>query len=452
MAGGALSQSSDSWYGKGRHKVTASDPSGFHRETHQRNAAVDIADCSSWLPVGLYSLPSHPPTSASQELELQACTAMPGPLKKSPGLQGVWIAPRLLPQVCAQKWKRDGSSDSEDESQEDLVGLVTGVPSLAPCFLPPLPVQKKQNASLKDLESEMQQEERPGVGGSDTALRRNLSLSPQSCGHKWKREWPPKAKEDEERGHPQCMDVALREDIRLPPRKRWREYLSLLEKEQQVPLLPLGPVPLTHTGVVEKPYGLKRKMKRKHLSSVLPEHHEAFARLLEDPVIKGFLAWDVNLKASDKNLLAMVVAYFSRAGLFPWQYQRIHFFLALYLANDMEEDNQEPKLHMFFFVCGMNFDKIPQFHKLRYQFIRCMDWNLRVTPEECEEIQAYDPTLWVWGRDRTLIRGPWSPEDIGLKNSGQGSSKAETPQRTPTASEPMVGPWGMSPPLGPSLP
>ena len=28
-------------------------------------------------------------------------------------------------------------------------------------------------------------------------------------------------------------------------------------------------------------------------------------------------------------LLAMVIAYFSRAGLFCWQYQRIHFFLAL---------------------------------------------------------------------------------------------------------------------------
>lgn len=28
-------------------------------------------------------------------------------------------------------------------------------------------------------------------------------------------------------------------------------------------------------------------------------------------------------------LLSMVVAYFSRAGLFSWQYQRIHFFLAL---------------------------------------------------------------------------------------------------------------------------
>uniref|UniRef100_A0A286XZN4 Speedy protein E4-like n=1 Tax=Cavia porcellus TaxID=10141 RepID=A0A286XZN4_CAVPO len=79
----------------------------------------------------------------------------------------------------------------------------------------------------------------------------------------------------------------------------------------------------------EMPCGLKRKMKRKHLCSVLPVYHEAFTRLLEDPVIKIFLAWDENLRASDKYLLAMVIAYFSRAGLFPRKYQRIQFFLAL---------------------------------------------------------------------------------------------------------------------------
>ncbi|EHB08993.1 Putative Speedy protein E4, partial [Heterocephalus glaber] len=195
-----------------------------------------------------------------------------------PGQSGVWVAPRLLPQVCAQKWKRDGSSGSEEELQEDLLGLFNGAP---------------------------------------------------------------------------------------------------------------GPVPLTHTGIVEKPCGLKRKMKRKHLSSVLPEH-EAFTRLLKDPVIKRFLAWDINLKASDKNLLAMVIVYFGRAGLFPWKYQRIHFLLVLYLASDME-NHQEPKLYTFF-ISGTNFDKIPQFHKLRYQFICYISW----TREGCEEIQAYDPTLWEW--------------------------------------------------------
>ncbi|XP_004481876.1 speedy protein E4-like [Dasypus novemcinctus] len=143
--------------------------------------------------------------------------------------------------------------------------------------------------------------------------------------------------------------------------------------------------------------------KRQRTSAVEPEHHEVFNRLLEDPVIQRFLAWDKNLRVSDKYLLAMVIAYFSRAGLFSWQYQRIHFFLALYLANDMEEDNQATKQAIFSFLYGKNHIQRPMFHKLRFQFIRSMHWNTWVFREECEEIQAYDPEHWVWRRDRTLI-------------------------------------------------
>ncbi|XP_072601514.1 speedy protein E4-like [Vulpes vulpes] len=138
--------------------------------------------------------------------------------------------------------------------------------------------------------------------------------------------------------------------------------------------------------VVETLRGLKMKLKRQRVSSVLPEHHEAFSRLLEDPVIKRFLAWDKDLRVSDKYLLSMVIAYFSRAGLFSWQYQRIHFFLALYLANDMEEDNQAPKQAIFSFLYGKNRSQRPLFHKLRLQFIRSMGWKTRVSREECEEV------------------------------------------------------------------
>ncbi|XP_035958927.1 speedy protein E4-like [Halichoerus grypus] len=155
--------------------------------------------------------------------------------------------------------------------------------------------------------------------------------------------------------------------------------------------------------VVETLCGLKMKLKRQQVSSVLPEHHEVFNRLLEDPVIKRFLAWDKNLRVSDKYLLSMVIAYFSRAGLFSWQHQRIHFFIALYLANDMEEDNQAPKQAIFSFLYGKNRSQHPLFHKLRFQFIRSMGWKARVSQEECEEIQAFDPELWVWGRDCTLV-------------------------------------------------
>ncbi|XP_063502500.1 speedy protein E3-like isoform X1 [Symphalangus syndactylus] len=200
----------------------------------------------------------------------------------------------------------------------------------------------------------------------------------------------------------------------------------------------------------------QKELKRQRVLLMLPEHHEAFNRLLggtlllaalllprkpctashadicslitEDPVIKRFLAWDKDLRVSDKYLLAMVIAYFRRAGLLSWQYQRIHFFLALYLANDMEEDDEAPKQNIFYFLYGEtrshvplfhkrrfqlrrsmtgrareNRSQIALFHKLRFQFfcsMRCRAW---VSPEELEEIQAYDPQHWVWARDRARL-------------------------------------------------
>ncbi|XP_054971054.2 putative speedy protein E7 [Pan paniscus] len=180
--------------------------------------------------------------------------------------------------------------------------------------------------------------------------------------------------------------------------------------------------------VAEMLCGLKMKLKRRRVSLVLPEHHEAFNRLLEDPVIKRFLAWDKDLRVSDKYLLAMVIAYFSRAGLPSWQYQRIHFFLALYLANDMEEDDEAPKQNIIYFLYGKTRSRIPLvrkrrfqlcrymnprarknrsqialFQKLRFQFFCSMSGRAWVSPEELEEIQAYDPEHWVWARDRTRL-------------------------------------------------
>ncbi|KAL6030697.1 hypothetical protein STEG23_023293 [Scotinomys teguina] len=92
-------------------------------------------------------------------------------------------------------------------------------------------------------------------------------------------------------------------------------------------------------------------------------------------------------------LLAMVIAYFSRAGLFSWQFRPIHFFLALYLANDMEEDNQAPKQDMFYILYGKSYIQHPMFHKLRFQLIRSMGWRTWVSREECEEVGIQRPLL-----------------------------------------------------------
>uniref|UniRef100_A0A8C4PF65 Speedy protein E4-like n=1 Tax=Equus asinus TaxID=9793 RepID=A0A8C4PF65_EQUAS len=170
--------------------------------------------------------------------------------------------------------------------------------------------------------------------------------------------------------------------------KRKREWSESLQEETEEETAAKA----EDSWVVEWLCGLRMKLKKQRVSTVLPEHHEVFNTLLEDPVVKRFLAWDRDLLVSDKYLLSMVIAYFSRAGLFSWQYR--------YLANDMEEDNQAPKQAIFSFLYGKNRAERPLFHQLRLQFVRSMGWRMRVTREECEEIQAFDPELWVWGRDR----------------------------------------------------
>ncbi|XP_051017900.1 speedy protein E4A-like isoform X3 [Acomys russatus] len=108
-----------------------------------------------------------------------------------------------------------------------------------------------------------------------------------------------------------------------PQRKR---DLSSDSEDDLAELLDPEPEPVWS---VEMLCGLKMKLKRRCVPTVRPEHHKVFTKLLEDPAVKKFLAWDKTLQVSDKYLLSMVIAYFSRAGLFSWQYRPVHFFLAL---------------------------------------------------------------------------------------------------------------------------
>ncbi|XP_037596331.1 speedy protein E4-like [Cebus imitator] len=91
-------------------------------------------------------------------------------------------------------------------------------------------------------------------------------------------------------------------------RKRKREWSDESEEEpEEETEKERAPEP-EETWVLETLQGLKMKLKRRRVSPVLPEHHQAFNRLLEDPVVKRFLAWDKDLRASDKpNRLAILV-------------------------------------------------------------------------------------------------------------------------------------------------
>ncbi|KAL4827407.1 hypothetical protein H8958_022509, partial [Nasalis larvatus] len=268
---------------------------------------------------------------------------------------------------------------------------------------------------------------------------------------------------DDEVSGPSALGVDPSPSCRSLCWKRKREWLDQSEEEPQKELAPEP----EETWVAETLCGLKMKLKRRRVSTVLPEHHEAFNRLLgrrtpqrgslragaslpylppggtlllaalllprkpcpashtdicslitEDPVIKRFLAWDKDLRMSDKvrlfSMSLLVVPLSSNLISVP-----------SYLANDMEEDSKTPKQNIIYFLYRKNCSQIPSFqkrrfqffysmrrgarknpsqkalfHKLRFQFFRSMGFRAWVSLEELEEIQAYDPEHWVWARDR----------------------------------------------------
>nr|XP_034345640.1 speedy protein E4A isoform X1 [Arvicanthis niloticus] len=236
------------------------------------------------------------------------------------------------------------------------------------------------------------------VGTIMTAGQLSLCSEEQSPQPGITRPWPGVVVDGEISGLAEPRVEASPQPLSSSP-KRKRD-LSSDSEDDLAELLEPDPQPMWS---VETLCGLRMRLRRRHVSTVRPEHHKVFTRLLEDPVVRKFLTWDKMLRVSDKYLLSMVIAYFSRAGLFSWQYRPIHFFLALYLANDMEEDNQAPKQDIFYFLYGKSYAQRPMFHKLRFQFIRSMGWRIWVSREECEEIQAYNPELWVWARDRSNL-------------------------------------------------
>uniref|UniRef100_A0A2R9ASF0 Uncharacterized protein n=1 Tax=Pan paniscus TaxID=9597 RepID=A0A2R9ASF0_PANPA len=226
--------------------------------------------------------------------------------------------------------------------------------------------------------------------------------------------------------------------------KRKREWSDKCEEEPEKKLTPEP----EETWVVEMLCGLKMKLKQQRVSPVLPEHHEAFnnqigSRTLSvlgirklcfgpgelTPEIPAY--WEAEARGllefrtlrlhlgdrakpclkrktkaghSSSCLISWLwSAYFSRASLFSWQYQRIYFFLALYLANDMEEDSETPKQNIFYFLYGKNCSQIALFHMLHFRVFRSVSSRRWVGPGEVEEIQAYDPEPWVWARDRTHL-------------------------------------------------
>ncbi|XP_028580286.2 speedy protein A isoform X1 [Podarcis muralis] len=173
-----------------------------------------------------------------------------------------------------------------------------------------------------------------------------------------------------------------------------------------------------------------KKPKRPKGSCLVIQRQEmtAFFKLFDDDLIQDFLWMDCCCKISDKYLLAMTFVYFKRAGYSINEHTRLNFFVALYLANTVEEDDEESKYEIFPWALGKSWRKLfPDFLIRRDELWSKMDYRAIVSRRCCEEVMAIASTHYIWQRERSIHHS-----GATRNNSRDGVQFPRGPNATPT--------------------
>lgn len=150
----------------------------------------------------------------------------------------------------------------------------------------------------------------------------------------------------------------------------------------------------------------RRSPPKKPKFVVTSEEMNEYFNLLHQNEIQHFLKRDACCLISDKYALAMVFTYFKRAKFNLQEYTKDHFYLALYLASDIEEDIDEYKYEIFPWALGTSWrSKFSGFLRRRDALLRRIGYRAIVSRKCCEEVMSFKSEHYAWKRERAEDHG-----------------------------------------------